>query len=154
VIHPARFVVTAVGGLLFGVIGPAEPYAPTTHAELGAVAVERSNLDAILKNQYGVDGGTSFAIDGQAIRTWIAIGATREDFPGIRSLNHFHSPLQAWADAGGPLGQSSVYWQQNPNQGLGGTWSWPMARQRFFDFLTLPMRASRHSPIRRGPWVR
>ena len=80
-IHPARFVVTAVGGLLFGVIGPAEPYAPTTHAELGAVAVERSNLDAILKNQYGVDGGTSFAIDGQAIRTWIAIGATREDFP-------------------------------------------------------------------------
>src|SRR5207245_9415998 len=147
VIHPARFVMTAVGGLLFGVIGPAEPYAPTTHAELGAVAVDRSNLDAILKNQYGVDGGASFAIDGQAIRTWIAIGATREDFPGIRSLNHFHSPLQAWADAGGPLGQSSVYWQQNPNQGLGGTWPWPVARQRLFGFLTLPMRAAREQAL-------
>jgi hypothetical protein len=139
--------VTVVGGLVLGAIGPAEPYAPTTHSELAAVAVDRSNLDAILKNQYGIDGGTSYAVEGQAIRIWIAIGATREDFPGIRSFNHFHSPLEAWADAGGPLGQSSVYWQQNPNQGLGGTWSWPVARQRFFDFLTLPSPAARERAL-------
>jgi len=152
--HPARCVTLvgtagAIGVLLVlhGVVGPVESYAPTTHAEFGAIAVDRSNLDAILKSQYGVDRGASFAVDGQAIRTWIAIGATREDFPPVRSLNHFHSPLKPWPDAGGLLGQSSVYWQQNQSQGLGGTWSWPVARQRFFDFLTLPNPAARERAL-------
>ncbi len=149
--QPAKFVVTVsaagVLGLLLGIIEPARSYAPGTHAEIGATAVDRSNLDAILKTQYGVDRGSTFAINGQTVQGWIAIGATREDFPEVRSLNHFHSPLKPWADAGGPLGQSSVYWQQNPNQGLGGTWSWPVARQRLFDFLTLPGPAAREQAL-------
>ena len=83
----------------------------------------------------------------RTVQTWIAIGATREDFPATRSLNHFHSPLKPWASAGGPLGQSSVYWQQNPDQGLGGTWSWPVARQRLFEFLTLPTPTAREGAL-------
>src|SRR5438105_15919935 len=146
--HPARCVTLvgtagAIGVLLVlhGVVGPVESYAPTTHAEFGAIAVDRSNLDAILKSQYGVDRGASFAVDGQAIRTWIAIGATREDFPPVRSLNHFHSPLKPWHDAGGPLGQSSVYWQHTQSQGLRRSCAWPVARQRVVRFLVMPHAA-------------
>jgi hypothetical protein len=144
--HPSRFVVTALGGLLLAA-GPVEPYAPMTHAELGAIAVDRSEFDSMLKGRYGIDRGASLAVAGQALRTWVAIGAAREDAPPIRSLNHFHNPLLPWADAGGLLGQSSVYWQQSPDQGAGGTWSWPVARQRLYDFLTLPSPAAREQAL-------
>jgi len=100
-----------------------------------------------LKTQYGIDLGQATVVAGQSIRAWIATGATREDFPEIRSLNHFHSPLRPWASAGGLLGQSSIYWQQNPEQGFGGTWSWPIARQRLFEFLTLPTPAAREQAL-------
>jgi hypothetical protein len=150
VIHLDRFVPTAtvagVLGLLFGMTEPALSYAPGTHTEIGGVAVDRSNVDSTLKTQYRVDLGAAFAINGRTIQAWIALGATREDFPGIRSLNHFHSPLKPWG-ASGLLGQSSVYWQQNPEQGLGGTWSWPVARQRLFEFLTLPTPPAREQAL-------
>jgi len=128
---------------LFGTADVALSYAPATHGEIGRTAVVLSDLDAILKAQYRVDRGATFVVNGETVQTWIEIGATREDFPATRSLNHFHSPLRPWASAGGLLGQSSVYWQQNPDQGLGGTWSWPVARQRLFEFLTLPTPAAR-----------
>ena len=139
--------VAAVFGLVLGTCAPVYSYHPETHRAISTTAVDRSDLDSILRTRLGVDEGILFAINGEMVRAWVGIGANLEDAPPIRSLNHFHSPLQAWADAGGPLGQSSVYWQQNPNQGLGGTWSWPMARQRFFDFLTLPMRAAREQAL-------
>jgi hypothetical protein len=145
-----RFVVTAAAcslGLLLALGGPAMSYAPGTHAEIGAFAVDRSSLDSVLKTQYRIDLGATTVVAGQSIRTWIATGATREDFPEIRSLNHFHSPLRPWASAGGLLGQSSIYWQQNPEQGFGGTWSWPIARQRLFEFLTLPTPAAREQAL-------
>ena len=129
--------------LLVGLVEPAFSYAPRTHAEIGAVAVDRSNLDSILKTQYRIELGAAAVFRGQSIQAWIATGATREDFPEIRSLNHFHNPLKLWDSAGGLFGQSSVYWQQNPDQGLGGTWSWPTARQRLFEFLTSPTPSAR-----------
>jgi hypothetical protein len=132
---------------LLWVTEPALSYAPATHREIGAAAVDRSDVDTILKTRYRVDGGATFFINGTTVQTWIANGAAREDFPGIRSLNHFHNPLKAWASAGGLLGQSSVYWQQNPDQGLGGTWSWPVARRRLFEFLTLPAPAAREQAL-------
>src|SRR6266481_912753 len=130
-------------GLVFVTSAPGHSYQPETHRALSTTAVDRSDLHLILRTQLGVDEGIRFAINGEIVRAWVGIGAHLEDVPPVRSLNHFHSPLKAWADAGGPLGQSSVYWQQNPNQGLVGTWSWPLARQRFFDFLTLPSPAAR-----------
>jgi hypothetical protein len=146
VAQPDGFVgiVCAAGVLgLLGVTEPALSYAPATHREIGTAAVDRSDLDAILRTRYRVDGGAAFFINGETVQTWIAIGAAREDVPGVRSVNHFHSPLKPWPNAGGLLGQSSIYWQQNPEQGIGGTWSWAVARQRFFDFLTLPAPAAR-----------
>src|SRR5262245_15749683 len=130
-------------GLSLGQGEPASAYAPNTHAEIGAIAVDRSDLDSVLKAQFGVNLGAAAVVKAESVRAWIAIGATREDSPDIRSLNHFHNPLAPWASAGGILGQSSVRWQQNPEQGLGGTWSWPVARQRFYDFLTLPSPVAR-----------
>ena len=123
--------------------GPALSYSPATHSEIGAIAVDRSGLDSILKTQYRTTLGVSSIVNGLSVRELVALGAAREDRPPIRSLNHFHSPLKPWPDAGGILGQSSIYWQQNPEQGLGGTWSWPVARQRLLDFLTLPTPAAR-----------
>ncbi len=130
-------------GLLHGLEESSLAYAPDTHAEIGGIAVDRSVFDATLRAQYGVDTGVGLAVNGLTLRTWVTIGARREDFPEIRSLNHFHNPLKPWASAGGLLGQSSVYWQQNPDQGLGGTWSWPTARQRLFEFLTSPTPPAR-----------
>src|SRR5881397_2584132 len=130
-----------------GLAEPALSYAPITHAEMGAAAVDRSNLDSILKTQYRIDLGAAIVVNGHSIQTWIATGATREDFPAIRSLNHFHNPLKPWANAGGLIGQSSIYWQQNPDQGLGGTWSWSVARQRLFEFLTSPVPAAREQAL-------
>ena len=140
-------VTVAALGVSLAATMPAQSYAPATHAEMGAIAVDRSNLDTILRNQYDIDRGITLAVNGQTVRAWIANGAAREDFPGIRALNHFHNPLKAWASAGGLLGQSSVYWQQSPDQGLGGTWSWPVARQRLFEFLTLPTPAAREQAL-------
>ncbi len=133
--------------LALGITESAQPYAPATHAEIGAGAVDRSNLDTILRSQYGIDRGVTLTINGQSVRAWVALGATKEDFPEIRSLNHFHNPLKPWPSAGGLLGQSSVYWQQNPDQGFGGTWSWAVARQRLFEFLTLPAPAAREQAL-------
>jgi hypothetical protein len=139
--------VAGVIGLVLGMVEAVHSYQPETHRAISTTAVDRSNLDLILKTQFGVDEGIRFAINGEIVRAWIGIGANLEDAPPVRSLNHFHSPLRPWADAGGPLGQSSVYWQQNPNQGLGGTWSWPVARQRLLDFLTLPGPAAREQAL-------
>src|SRR5262249_17507431 len=140
--------VCAIGILgLLGMRDSASSYAPSTHQEIGRTAVDRSNLDAILKAQYGVDLGARLVVNGETIQTWVEIGATREDIPAIRSLNHFHSPLKPCAGAGGILGQSSIYWQQNAAQGLGGTWSWPIARQRLFEFLTLSAPVAREQAL-------
>jgi hypothetical protein len=140
-------VIAGICGLLCGVADTALSYAPGTHAAIGAVAVDRSNLDSILKTQYRIDSGVAAAVNGQNVQTWIATGATREDFPELRSLNHFHNTLRAWASAGGVLGQSSIYWQQSAEQGLGGTWSWPVARQRLFEFLTRPTPSEREQAL-------
>jgi hypothetical protein len=148
--QPDRFVSTlrVVGALgLLWMAEPALSYAPATHREIGAAAVDRSDLDTIMKTRYRVEQGVTFAVNGETLQTWIAIGAAREDFPEIRSLNHFHNPLKPWPSAGGLLGQSSIYWQQNPDQGFGGTWSWAVARQRLFEFLTLPAPAAREQAL-------
>jgi len=141
------FTVVVSLGLFLGVAQPVRSYERGTHEEISDTAVARSKLDAILKTQYGVQAGIEERIAGQAIRRWIRNGASLEDVPSFRARNHFHNPLQPWPQAGGLFGQSSIYWQQNPSQGLGGTWSWPLARRRFFESLTLPSKGDRGTAL-------
>jgi hypothetical protein len=141
--------VVGVIGAGLGVAERGYSYSPEAHREISTTAVDRSNLDLVLKTQLGIEDGIRFSVEGELVRAWVGIGAHLEDVPAFRSVNHFHNPLKLWSDAGGPLGQSSIYWQQNPNQGFGGTWSWPVARQSFFDFLTLPSSSERERALAR-----
>jgi hypothetical protein len=126
---------------------PLHSFEPETHREISTTAVDRSTIDLVLKTQYGIEEGTRFAVSGEDLRTWVGIGGNREDVPPFRSLNHFHNPLKPWTQAGGVLGRSSIHWQQADDQGAGGTWSWSVARRRFFDFLTRPSRSERGAAL-------
>jgi hypothetical protein len=108
-------------------------------------------VDAIFKSQYGIVAGLTQSLLGNTIEGWIRTGSLQEDLPFTRALNHFHNPLLPWDQAGLTVGlqvgQSSVLWQQNPDQRdlflFQDTWSWPLARTRFLDFLTKPTQAER-----------
>jgi hypothetical protein len=119
---------------------PAAAYEPGTHREIGWRAVEVSGVDRVLKDQFSLLAGSNRLLrsnDGQTLtlREWVGFGSFNEDVPAYRAFNHFHNPLRPWPNAGLVIGMSSVYWQQDPNQGDGGVWSWPFARRRFHDFL-------------------
>ncbi|MGH7410237.1 MAG: hypothetical protein ACREJ6_04135, partial [Candidatus Methylomirabilis sp.] len=85
----------------------------------------------------------------------IGEGAFAED-SRFRYRSHFHNPLLPWDRAGLdspflPRFQSSVVWQQNPDQNNfligGGNWSWQDARQRYLSALTgvgLPQSTKEH----------
>ncbi|NWF76884.1 MAG: hypothetical protein HXY53_10050 [Nitrospirae bacterium] len=93
----------------------------------------------------------------QRIENWLGEGGVLEDRPGAwydyvlrkptRSINHFHNPLKPaedWDYAGlndvvidiSYTGQSQVLWAQNPDQNIGGKWSWQDARKYFYIALT------------------
>jgi hypothetical protein len=91
-------------------------YERETHEQISLKAVDQSRLDVILKSQYAVDKGIQELASGNSIRKWIGTGANQEDVPFTRALNHFHNPLLPWGQAGLPLSQSSVLWQQNPDR--------------------------------------
>ncbi|MEW6417390.1 MAG: hypothetical protein AB1480_04630 [Nitrospirota bacterium] len=117
--------------------------------------------DYLMKN-LGFNGGIKEEISGidakGANKTerafwWFGYGGEQEDIPSnliklafnnARNNNHFHNPLVTWENAGlndyfGPLnytGQSLVLWAQNPNQHIGGEWSWQDARQYYYIALT------------------
>lgn len=140
--------VWAVVGSLVGLASHASAYSALVHREISGVAAQRSKVGETLERQYGLAGGLNNRIGNRSIAQRIAEGGELEDSPQLRALNHFHNPLRPWAQAGGILGQSSIYWQQNPNQLFGsGTWSWPVARRRFFDFLTLPTQSERDAAL-------
>jgi hypothetical protein len=144
-------------GLVLGAVATAAAYEPRTHAAIGARAVDVSNVDRILKDQFSLLTGVNRPLPsagGQTLtlREWIRMGADSEDVPPRRAINHFHNPLRTWPQAGLNVvgvqpGQSSIYWQQNAAQGAGGTWSWPLARQRFHDFLTGLGQADRDAAL-------
>ncbi len=146
----AAVLVSVLLASLVGRVGTVSAYDQETHLEIATIATERSDLDQILRDRYGLPAGILTIVNGKRVREWITDGAKLEDSPFPRVLNHFHNPLQPWSQAGLFPGQSSVLWQQNPNQGsesLGGTWSWPFARQRFRDFLTAPTQAARDTAL-------
>jgi hypothetical protein len=107
------------------------------------------------QNLIGFD--SSGRILEQDIMDWLGYGGIQEDRPGewydyilgkpTRSINHFHNPLKSseeWDEAGlddkvlgiSYTGQSQILWAQNPNQDVGGKWSWQDARENFYIALT------------------
>ena len=130
----------------------ADGYDDPTHRAIAKRAVESSVLPSYLSNQLGFRTGIRELILDQAVVDRIVNGAQSEDYPVARVRHHFHNPLQPWSQAGltvgGQLGQSSVLWNQQPNQssfsGAGsGSWSWHNARQQFSDALTKATKSDR-----------
>ncbi len=128
---------------LFGLAGPSGGYDLGTHREIAVRAVEVSGVDQVLREQLGLSGGARHLVSGREVRELLGEGALTEDVPVVRVLNHFHDPLKPWESAGLhvllQLGQSSVLWQQNPDQdgrAGGGRWSWQDARRHHLAALT------------------
>jgi hypothetical protein len=127
-----------------------------SHRAFSAKAAQESvALDAALKDLDFSAGRDTLFSDREGAEPltavqWVQEGGESEDVPFLRVLNHFHNPLRSWDEAGlrvGGLqiGQSAVLWGQNINQGLleDGTWSWPLARQRFLLGLVGDSRTER-----------
>jgi hypothetical protein len=126
-----------------------------THAALSERAVVASTLNNFLTGTLGFEFPSGINQPLKAgqfgrVRDLISeVGAKNEDKPAIRSRFHFHDPLQPWDNAGlrwpllGQVGQSSVLWSQNTDQGMGGKHSWQDARNSYFNALTATNEADR-----------
>ncbi len=157
--------------LIIGASPLAGAYDPVTHQTIGerAAAPAISQLDTVLKTDLSIPAGVDQRFFGPSLRQLRSIaeligdGSLSEDVPSIRGLNHFHNPLiHPWDGAGlrafslfgiaTVRGQSSVLWQQNPDQDTtvvftplpfqsgGGTWTWATARSRYLEALTNPAK--------------
>jgi hypothetical protein len=123
-----------------------------THQSITNRAANISSLNKYLQTRLGFKEGTQEIILGLTVQDRVGQGSRSEDVPGFRVLNHFHNPLQPWAQAGlgdyifGVIpifGQSSVLWSQNLNQSPGGKWSWSDARRQYNDALTKSSKSER-----------
>ena len=132
----------------WSVTAPALSYAPATHSRdrrdgrrsLGSGLDLEGSVSALTGSTFDVNGADrSRPGSGSAPTRRMSRRSGPSTTFTIRS-----SPGRARA---GLLGQSSIYWQQNADQGVGGTWSWPVARQRLFDFLTLSAPAAREQAL-------
>src|SRR4030067_495471 len=87
---------------IFSHICPLWALEKDTHDYLNRnIARNYSILPAYLKNQIGFEKAIDEVIGGRTVEEWIGIGGIKEDEPAyIRSLNHFHDPLQPWNLAG------------------------------------------------------
>jgi hypothetical protein len=123
-------------------------FSPQTHTEISVRAARSSTLDSVLKGRFGEVFGIATPLGPHDVQGWVGYGGEAEDEPSTRCFHHFHDPLKAWGiDAGILDYTSSVIWQQDPlpPAGIvgGGHWSWPVARQKLFDYLTRPTDAER-----------
>ncbi|MFQ5992329.1 MAG: hypothetical protein ACE5NA_07805 [Nitrospiraceae bacterium] len=149
---------TSIAGLLLLVSGSPvlHAYELGTHREIAGRAGQSSvsSVDQFLKGELGLPDGIRETFPGRirpvlrSVTDLIGDGAESEDLPALRVLNHFHNPLRPWDQAGlrvggVQLGQSSVLWQQNPEQNTstvlipfpvqvgGENASWQDARERY-----------------------
>ena len=125
-----------------------EAFDNNAHKALSERATTGSTLDNFLKTTLGFElpGGILQSVEGKRVTVHIQDGALLEDSLVLwRVRHHFHNPRLSWDQAGlrppgAPLaiGQSSVVWSQNTNQGLedGGKRSWHQARDAYFTALT------------------
>jgi hypothetical protein len=117
------------------------------HLRLSGRATTVSNLDNFLRTVLPLEfslGILQSGLAGKTVTELIQDGALLEDSLAMRRVrNHFHNPKLSWDQAGLrppgsaiPIGQSSVVWSQNINQGDGGKASWHQARDAYFKALT------------------
>jgi len=129
-----------------------------THEEINEYIAQNTlngfSLDTYLKNNVGITDGITSNINGLEIWKRLRDGGRYEDEPlYIRSVNHFHDPLKAIDQAGftgvwgtGILrGTSAILWSQSAKQtqSPGGYYSWPDARQYFYNALTSSTKSVR-----------
>lgn len=121
------------------------------------------SLDLYLMDTLGFSKGKDEPINGSEVYKWLGYGGEQEDVPSdivtllsnrARNNNHFHNPMKSsaeWSTAGLNdtvleitfNGESLILWAQNPNQHIGGKWSWPDARSYFYNALTATSKAER-----------
>ena len=119
------------------------------HTTMSERATDASSLDNFLKTVLRYEfpeGLLQPGLAGKSVTRLIQDGTLLEDsLHVLRVLNHFHNPELPWDQAGlwppnlptsNPLGDSSVVWSQNANQGYGGKASWHQAREAYFEALT------------------
>lgn len=112
----------------------AEAFEVETHFVINEAAVLRSSLGNYLAGELGLPDGVKTRLDGSTrVQEWVSLGGRWED-NDLRFLRHFHDPLRAWSKAGlGGIATASVIWGQDPES---NDWSWPRARDYFYDGLT------------------
>jgi hypothetical protein len=143
VMKPFLFVGIVLGHVFMA--RSAEPFDAKAHEALTLRAARSSNMDNFLKTVLGFEfaNGINEGLLGNPVERHIQNGAVKEDTPFWRVVNHFHNPKLSWDQAGlrppgspSPIGQSSIVWSQNINQGYGGKASWHQAREAYFNALT------------------
>jgi hypothetical protein len=122
----------------------------TTHRSINRNAAEQPEIDLILKNRLGFKDGIEQVFKNKRAWIWIEDGGEREDDTwssdgaGVRYRKHFHDPLVLdWGSAGlsYALGtfKSALLWALDFDDAQGtvdNEYSWPAARQNFYDALT------------------
>lgn len=163
------FIFSLLSFLLFFIVSKSFPLEKQTHSTINELiatnTIIKFSLDEYLNQQlgFGIGSRQAFTVDDQTKRVdqWMSEGGKAEDEPedlwgtisnNGRSNNHFHNPLRPWDNAGLDdtifkvfryTGQSSLLWAQNPNQNVGGRWSWQDAKRYFYEGLTATDKASR-----------
>jgi hypothetical protein len=120
----------------------------TINQYIAGNTINSFSLNNYLKKNLGFSEGKDEFINGQEVYRWLGDGGIYEDVPPwtiipyLRSVNHFHNPLNPWNAAGLNdifTGTSSVIWAQDQSSAgilLGGDWSWKKAREYFYIALT------------------
>lgn len=90
------------------------------HPTINEVAVTKSNLDSVLKQQLGIQEGIDkILIGNKTIKEWIMEGGKLEDEPLCRTKFHFHDPLKPFDEAGlYDMYHSSLVWTQDSDDSL------------------------------------
>jgi len=130
-----------------------------THPLINEKALDQSGVMNYLNNQLGFIRGIDEKLNGKKVSDWIKQGGTDEDKDNwYRGMWHFHDPTKEWRYAGiFGMAFSSLDWSQNktigpgptcsdltpldvpctqPPPGSNPTWSWPAARNYYYQALT------------------
>ena len=139
--------------------------APRTHNKINEYisrnTLNQFSLNLYLQNQIGIQGGIEADINSKQVYEWLGEGGEYEDeppwtVPYLRSVNHFHNPLEPDIEEAGFTGiwgigilsgESSILWSQKPvgEQSPGGYYSWHDVRGYFYTALTATDKATRDS---------
>ncbi len=87
--------------------------------------INEFSFDQYMKIHLGFQEGWKKFFNNKMVSQWLGYGGRAEDEPYLlRSLRHFHNPLETWDEAGlwGTF-ESSVIWGQRTDQSPGGHYS-------------------------------